>query len=81
MRNNNNFVSKIQILFLPFNFLIYYCFCCGRGYFMLSDNMFKSTYERQRPISSRTVSACVQDCGGQERQGSITFEKGVKIYF
>lgn len=85
--NNNNFVSKNSnsvFVILISLFIIVFVIV---GYFMLSDNMFKSTYQRQRPISSRTVSSCVQDCSGSEgdkevfniRENRFTFEEAKAV--
>ena len=85
MRNNNNFVSKNSnsvFIILISLFIIVFVIV---GYFMLSDNMFKSSYQRQEP--NRTVSSCVEDCssvdGSKEvfniRDNVFTFDEAKAV--
>ena len=85
MRNNNNFVSKNSnsvFIILISLFIIVFVIV---GYFMLSDNMFKSSNTRPQPLS--TVSSCVEDCsfddGSKEvfniRDNIFTFEEAKAV--
>ena len=57
---NNNYVSKnsnsIFIILISLFIIIFIIV----GYFMLSDNMFESSYQRQRPLNVNT--SCVSEC-------------------
>lgn len=70
MKNNNNFVSKNSnsvFIILISLFIIVFVIV---GYFMLSDSMFKSSYQRQQPLN--TVSSCVEECSNNS-EGSEVF--------
>ena len=85
---NNNFVSKNSssvFIILISLFIIVFVIV---GYFMLSDNMFKSSYQRQQPL--RTVTSCVGDCSGESnasgdkevfniRENRFTFEEAKAV--
>lgn len=68
MRNNNNFVSKNSnsvFIILISLFIIVFVIV---GYFMLSDNMFKSDYQRQTPLAQNTVASCTNECYSGDKE-------------
>jgi len=65
---NNNFVSKNSnsvFIILISLFIIVFVIV---GYFMLSDNMFKSDYQRQTPLSQNTVASCIGECSSGDNE-------------